>query len=360
MKETQNQTDPRIRRRQSPAKVFVISLVVLCVLTTLQMMIIGNYIDYRSIPPKEIFTMFGFWFLGATIFTMIITWQVRETYDRPFRNLSSAARQVAQGDFSVYLPPIHTPDKATELDVLYADFNKMVAELGSIETLKTDFFSDVSHEFKTPLAVIASNAELLQHHGGLDEVQQEHLHNIMDSTKRLSNLIQNMLKLNKLEKQTIQPVPEVYDLCAQLCECAVQYEDAWEKKNIEFEADMEDSALTLADPGLMELVWSNLFSNAMKFTPEGGTITLTQRREGDSLVVSLADTGCGMSRETMQHIFDKFYQGDTSHATRGNGLGLALVKRILELSNASITVQSEEGKGSVFTVRLPSAEEENA
>jgi len=238
------------------------------------------------------------------------------------------------------------------------DFNKMVEELGSIETLKTDFFSDVSHEFKSPLAVISSNAELLQKSRKLSPEQEEQVENIRYATRRLSNLIQNMLKLNKLEKQTIHPMPEAFDVCAQLCECAVQFEDVWEKKNIEFEADLEDSAEVYADPGLMELVWTNLLSNAFKFTPENGTVTLTQRTEADRVLVSVADTGCGMTPETMRHVYDKFYQGDSSHATHGNGLGLALVKRILELSDGSITAESTLGKGSVFTVNLPRQQQE--
>ena len=182
------------------------------------------------------------------------------------------------------------------------------------------------------------------------------MENILSASRRLSNLIQNMLKLNKLEKQTIRPMPEAFDVCAQLCECAVQFEDSWEKKNLDFEADLEDSALVYADPDLTELVWTNLLSNAIKFTPEGGTVTLTQRTEDGRVRIAVKDSGCGMTKETTKRIFDKFYQGDTSHATQGNGLGLALVKRILELSEGSITVESEPEKGSVFTVRLPLAE----
>ena len=267
-------------------------------------------------------------------------------------------RQVAEGDFSVYVAPVHTPDKADYLDQMVLDFDKMVEELGSIETLKTDFFSDVSHEFKSPLAVISSNAELLQKGGGLSEKQTEQLENIRFATRRLANLIQNMLKLNKLEKQTIRPAPETFDVCAQLCECAVQFEDSWEKKQLTFEADLEDSASVYADPGLLELVWTNLLSNAIKFTPEGGMVTLRQRTDAHCVLVTVADTGCGMTPETTAHIYDKFYQGDSSHATQGNGLGLALVKRILELSDGSITVESTLGRGSAFTVRLPRAPQE--
>ena len=140
-----------------------------------------------------------------------------------------------------------------------------------------------------------------------------------------------MLKLNKLEKQTIRPAAEVYDVCAQLCSVAVQFEDAWERKDIEFDADLEDAAYTQADPGLLELVWTNLLSNAVKFTPQGGSITLRQTRANGKIYVSVTDTGCGMDEKTIKHIYDKFYQGDTSHSTEGNGLGMALVKADSEI-----------------------------
>ena len=161
-----------------------------------------------------------------------------------------------------------------------------------------------------------------------------------------------MLKLNKLDKQGIKPVPQPYDVCAQLCECALQFEAVWDKKNIEFVAEIEDRAVIWADAGLLDLVWTNLLSNAMKFTPPGGTVSITQTSDAESVTVCVSDTGYGMEEAVVKHIFDKFYQGDSSHATEGNGLGLSLVQRILELSDGAISVRSVPGQGSAFTVRL--------
>ncbi len=293
-----------------------------------------------------------YWSAVAVGLTLYTRHKIQSTYEVPMQRLAQATQKVAAGDFSVYVAPIHTPDKADYLDRMIVDFNTMVEELGSIETLKTDFFSNVSHEFKTPLAVIHSNAELLKKGLSPNDVHREQVDNILGATRRLANLIQNMLKLNKLEKQTICPVTEVYDVCAQLCSVAVQFEDAWECKNIEFDADLEDTAYVQADPGLLELVWTNLLSNAVKFTPQGGSIMLRQTRADGKIYVSVIDTGCGMDEKTVKHIYDKFYQGDTSHSTEGNGLGMALVKRILELNNADISIESTPGKGSTFTVEL--------
>lgn len=294
-----------------------------------------------------------YWAVVAVGLTLFTRKKIRNTYEEPLHRLAEATEQVSNGDFSVYVPTVHTADRLDYLDVMILDFNKMVEELGSVETLKTDFVSNVSHEMKTPIAVIKNYAELLQTRKAAEEERLEYARNIEEAAGRLSDLISNILKLNKLENQRIDPEIERYDLCGQLEECILHYEELWDEKDLELEVDMDEKAVVQADRSLMELVWNNLLSNAIKFTEPGGKVTIRQTASEDTVVVSVSDTGCGMSRENVRHIFDKFYQGDSSHSKEGNGLGLALVKRILILMNGEISVISEKGKGSTFTVRLP-------
>ena len=298
-----------------------------------------------------------YWLLIALGLTLFIRWRMKQVYDKPLKKISEAAGQVAKGDFTVRVEPFHTPDRWDYLDRMTMDLNAMIQELGSIETLKTDFVSNVSHEMKTPLSIIKNYAELMQAEDLSEEHRIEYAAAIESAAGRMSDLITNILRLNRLEHQTILPEVKEYDLCRQLVDCILRFEDRWEEKQIDLDVDVEDQAMIRADESLLELVWNNLLSNAVKFTPEGGTITVRQRSDGDALLVSVADTGCGMDEETRKHIFDRFYQGDTSHATEGNGLGLALVARVLTLMNGEITVESTPGHGSTFTVRLPRGNE---
>lgn len=297
-----------------------------------------------------------YWLGVAAITTLHIRKRMKKTYEIPLQMISEATGKIAQGDFSVYIPPTHTMDKLDYLDVMIMDINKMVEELGSIETLKTDFVSNVSHEMKTPIAVIKNSAQMLQLGSLSEEEKTEYAKTIDSAAGRLSDLIANILKLNKLDNQRIVPEVQNCDLCRQLCECVLQFEDKWEEKQIELEMEIEDTAMIQADASLLELVWNNLIANAIKFTEPGGKLTVCQVSEENHVKVSVSDTGCGMSRESMNHIFDKFYQGDTSHSKEGNGLGLALVKRVLELMDGEIQVESREGEGSTFTVILPASE----
>ena len=308
--------------------------------------------------PVQTIVPMVYWGMVAVGLTLFTRKKMKSTYEEPLHKMAEATRKVSEGDFSVYVPTIHTTDKLDYLDVMIMDFNKMVEELGSIETLKTDFVSNVSHEMKTPIAIIKNYAQLLQTGQASEEQKKEYLKGIEGAAERLSSLISNILKLNKLENQRITPEAANYDVCRQLCECILQFEDAWEEKEIELETDIEDAAVIKADASLMELVWNNLFSNAVKFTGRGGSITIRQTSDEDHIRVSVSDTGCGIAKESVNHIFDKFYQGDTSHAMEGNGLGLALVKRVLELMDGEIRITSEPGKGSTFVVTLPAAVKE--
>ena len=276
----------------------------------------------------------------------------RQMVDKPVRQIMAALDQVMQGDFSVRIDPVKEFAGETGFNEIITAINKMTAELQGTETLRTDFIANVSHELKTPLAVMGNYATMLQRPGITEEEKNDYAKAISEAARRLAQLITNILKLNKLENQQIFPQPQEFDLGEQLCESLLQFEDTWEAKNLEIETDIEDDVRIKSDPELLSLVWNNLISNAVKFTPEGGRIGIALKTDRNAVVVSVSDTGCGMRPEVGQHIFEKFYQGDTSHATQGNGLGLALVKRVVDILHGEITVQSTHGQGSTFTVRF--------
>ena len=271
--------------------------------------------------------------------------------ERPVKIITAATEQITQGDFSVRVATMHGAGMEG-FNQIGTAINKMAAELSGTETLRTDFIANVSHELKTPLAVMGNYATMLQRPGITEEEKCEYAKAISEAARKLAQLITNILKLNKLENQQIFPQPQEFDLGEQLCQCLLGFEDAWEAKNLEIETDIQDDVRIQSDPELVSLVWNNLISNAVKFTPDGGTIGLSLKRENDSVVVSVRDTGCGIKPDVGQYIFEKFYQGDTSHATQGNGLGLALVKRVVDILNGEINVQSMFGQGSTFTVRF--------
>jgi len=272
--------------------------------------------------------------------------------DRPVKQIMDALDQVMQGDFSIRIPPVKEFAGETGFNEIITAINKMTAELQGTETLRTDFIANVSHELKTPLAVMGNYATMLQQPGISDEDRMEYAKAISHSSRRLASLITNILKLNKLENQQIFPRHEEFDLSGQLCESLLQFEDAWEEKELNIETDIEDEVRICSDPELLSLVWNNLISNAVKFTQTGGIIGVSLKTDIKNVVVSVSDTGCGIDPETGKHIFDKFYQGDTSHATQGNGLGLALVKRVVDILQGEISVQSTPDRGSTFTVRV--------
>lgn len=279
---------------------------------------------------------------------------VRRKYmvERPVRRIVRGAEKLMQGDFTARIEPYHGINERSGFDTIIDYFNRMAEELSGVETLRTDFIANVSHELKTPLAVMQNYGTMLQSPDLTEAQRMEYAKAITEQSRRLADLIANILKLNRLENQQIYPAAKRYNLGEQLAECLLNFESTWEKKSIDIETDIEEEVFVESDDELLSLVWSNLFSNALKFTEPGGTVSVTLKTEGDIATVKVADTGCGISKETGKHIFEKFYQGDTSHATQGNGLGLALVKRVVDIVGGDISVESEVGKGSTFTVKI--------
>lgn len=295
-------------------------------------------------------------FLDLVIISLIIGFGVTSALAKlffgPIKRLRKAMEQVADGDFSVCLD-CKTGSK--EIAEIYTGFNLMVRELAATEMLQSDFVSNVSHEFKTPINAIEGYSTLLQGSENLDESQQEYLDKILFNTKRLSSLVGSILLLGKLENQQIATNQTHYRLDEQIRQSVVALEPAWEKKNIEFDVELERTNYLGNEP-MMRHVWDNLISNAVKFSPRDGMIRIRMAKMQGKVYISIEDQGPGLSEDAQKHIFDKFYQADSSHKQEGNGLGLALVKRILTIENGQIKAENRLGGGCCFTVILEERE----
>lgn len=265
----------------------------------------------------------------------------------PLTNLSTAMNRVADGDFTTQ---IETESKHEPIQDIYTNFNLMVKELGATETLQTDFVSNVSHEIKTPITAIEGYATLLQDFTD-NETEAEYVDKILFNTKRLSELVGNILLLSKVDNKAIQAKKTTYRLDEQIRQSIVLLEPKWSAKEIEFDVDMDEIEYT-GDEGLMFHVWNNLIDNAIKFNPQNGFIRITLEKSDNKTVFTVEDEGCGISDEEKKHIFNKFYQSDSSHKAEGNGLGLALVKNILNLCGGEISVTDGKNGGAKFTVVL--------
>ena len=279
---------------------------------------------------------------------IVVTVFMSRVFLSPVNQLRLAMGKVAEGDFTIQL---HTKSNSREVQDIYAGFNLMTQELRSMEILQTDFVSNVSHEFKTPLNAIEGYSTLLQDCENLTPQQQAYVEKIIFNTQRLSTLTGSILLLSKLENQQIPTGQSRFSLDEQIRQSVVALEPAWEQKNIELDVDLE-RAYYCGSEAMMRHVWDNLIANAIKFTPENSKVKILLREEGAHLTVRVADQGPGLSEETQKHMFDKFYQGDTSHKQDGNGLGLALVKRILSIEQAGIYAENLPEGGCCFTVKL--------
>ncbi|MBR1383947.1 MAG: HAMP domain-containing histidine kinase [Ruminococcus sp.] len=341
------------KSRLSGLYMFLIFFVLISFVVTCSFILFFTFLDFSAEQIKEAAPItFGNVIFISLIFCGLDALRRKVFTERPIGQIISGLEKISKGDFTVRIEPVSTFSGLKQYNEIISYINKMTAELGSVETLRTDFVSNVSHEMKTPLSVIQNYSSLLQSEGITPKEREEYAKNINAATKRLASLITNILKLNKLENQQIFPERERFDLSEQLCTCLLDFESEWERKNIDIETDIQDEVEINSDPELLTLVWNNLFSNALKFTDDGGKVSVSMHSDGGEVTVSVTDTGCGIDAETGRHIFDKFYQGDTSHAAKGNGLGLALVKRIIDITGGEIGVNSAPGKGSTFTVTL--------
>lgn len=281
-----------------------------------------------------------------------ITYIISKKFVLPITKLGKAMSRVAKGDFSVRLEPDRD---LKEIERIYSDFNAMAKELGATEILQTDFVSNVSHEFKTPINAIEGYATLLQgSNGAATDEQTEYVEKILFNTQRLSSLVGNILLLSKVDNQGIVSNETKFRLDEQIRQSLVMLEPDWEKKEIELDVELE-SVEYYGNEGLILHVWNNVIGNAIKFDPIGGTVRIRLKREGVYAVCTVEDNGPGIADGDKEHIFDKFYQSDSSHKEEGNGLGLSLVKQIVSIYNGSIEAHNLEKGGCAFTVKLPFA-----
>lgn len=267
---------------------------------------------------------------------------------KPILRLNTATKEVAKGNFDIQ---VKTKSK-DEIGQLTENFNKMTKELKNIDYLRKDFISNVSHEFKTPIASIQGFAKLLQNKGLSEKERNEYTSIIVEETHRLSNLSANMLKLSKLENQEILEEGNIFSLDEQIRKSILLLAYEWNKKNIEFDLELEKINY-YANEDLLQQVWINLISNAIRYSKDSDIIKITLQKTSSNIEIKITDEGVGITEKAIGRIFEKFYQEDKSHNSTGNGLGLPLVKTILDLFNADINVKSTANKGSTFIVKLP-------
>jgi signal transduction histidine kinase len=330
---------------------FVVAVFAILLATALIMFLLtvsainsGLYTIPKRNPILGIFLLMLVSLIVGTILSIVIG----RSIIRPITRLSQATGRVAGGDFKAFLPE---SDRVREIRDMEVNFNKMVRDLGGIETLRSDFIASVSHEFRTPLGSIEGYATLLQGEGLTKAETMEYTAAIIESTRKLSTLAGNILKISKLENQGIVLEKTRFRLDEQIRDVFLALEPKWSAKGLELDIDLDDLEI-FGSEELLRQVWLNLIENAIKFTPEGGEIRARLTLEGAKAVVLIADTGVGMSEETRARMFEKFYQGEAARSQEGNGLGLTLVKRILDLIGGEMRVGSAPGEGTSMTVTL--------
>lgn len=325
------------------ATIFVVSVLIILFWSALYAL------DLIQIDPRTRHLPIAVFFLGSLLLGTVIALFVGKLMIRPIQDLSDALGELSKGNFNV---KISSDEKIVEIREMAERFNTMTYNLSHMETLRNDFVANVSHEFKTPIAAIEGYATLLQNPRLTREKHDHYVEIILDNSRRLCDLTSNILTLSKLENQEMIPDNREFRLDEQIRRSILLLEGKWAPKNIEFDMDLPKQMYYGSAP-LLSQVWINILDNAIKHSPADGSIHVTIQKTDTQIIVSITDYGDGMTEEVKKHIFEKFYQGDRSRKAEGNGLGLALVKRIVEICHGTVTLQSSPGKGATFCVRLP-------
>lgn len=295
--------------------------------------------------------MFLYIVVATLLFTLCDIIRRKTMIDKPVRQILEATQKIAVGDFDIELQPLHTYRKYDEYDLIMENINKMTKALLESENIKKEFVSNVSHEIKTPLSVIQNYSKALLTENLDKETKNKYLNVLATTSQKLSNFASNILKLNKLENQAIQSEKKPINIGEVLRENILQFENLIEKKNLKLTCDIEDIQFRIEE-SFLDLIFGNLISNAIKFTETSGKIKISLKNRENQIFFTVKDDGCGISKEVGNKIFEKFYQADTSHSSEGNGLGLTLVKKVIDIIGGEINVESKLGKGSTFTVVL--------
>ena len=324
--------------------VFLIILAAgLIVLGTILILRKLGYFPSRSEAPFIYMTTF---IISSALIGTVISHIVAKRVLSPLSEFKKAIAEVERGNFNVSVDPTGTPKAVAEV---IDNFNRMTKELAGTEMFRSDFINSFSHEFKTPIVSIEGFARRLKKDKKKKKKRREYIDIIISESKRLTNLATNILMLNKFENQEYITERDTFFIDEQIRSCVLLLEKQWSKKQLEFDIDMEQIEF-FGNQEMLSQVWLNVIGNSIKFSGEGSLITIHALKRDGRIRISISDQGEGMDEQTLNHIFERFYQGDSAHSSEGNGLGLPLVKRIIELCGGTIRVESEKGKGTVFTV----------
>lgn len=287
--------------------------------------------------------------LGSTLIALPITYLITSASMKVTLTISECIDRIAEGDFTTQMPNI---GKNEYVNAVVNNFNKMVQKLNTVSIINSDFISSFSHEFKTPIVSIKGYAELLKESGGLNKEQIEYLDIIIEESKRLTKLSESTLLISKLDSQKVMLKEEEFYVKGQIENTILLFDSQLKEKNIELETTLKRVKIK-SDPDFIKEIWINLISNAIKYSNNGGKIQVSMKSDKNNLFVTVSDNGIGMDKETKEKAFEKFYQKEKSHSMRGLGLGLSIVKRIVDLAGGEITCESELNKGTRITVMLP-------